>query len=99
MVEEVTQAEPQVEASGKKYQKSTIKFPYYDLDAAVELVRTIHSTRGNQSSLEDLVGVLPNFSTVESGAFRQLIAAASMYGLIQVGGREVTLTSRAHEVL
>ena len=99
MVEEATQNEPQAEAGTKKFKKSTIKFPYYDLNAGVELVRSIYSQRGNQCSLADLVAVLANFTTVESGAFRQLIAATSMFGLISVGGKEVTLTNRAQDIL
>ena len=101
MVEEITAAtDPEGEPKGKATRaRSAIRFPYYDLDAAIELVRTIHNKRGAQTSLDDLVGVLPDFSTAQSGAFRQLISAASLFGLIDAARREVTLTNRAYEIL
>jgi hypothetical protein len=102
MVEQIaandsTGAEPVVRKP--KQARSTIKFPYYDLDAAIGLVRTIHETRGARTSLDDLIGVLPNYSTARSGAFRQLIAAAVQFGLVDAAGREVILTNRAYQVL
>ena len=89
-----TQAKP-----AKKRQVSKIRFPYYDLAAAIEVVKVIHGRAGGRCTLDQLVGFLPNFSTVDSGAFRLLVSATRLFGLINVGGKEVTLTERGYVVV
>jgi hypothetical protein len=85
--------------SAKKRQVSKIRFPYYDLGAAAKIVGAIHGRGGGRCTLDQLVGFLPNFSTVDSGAFRLLVSATRTFGLIEVGGKEVVLTEAGYAVV
>jgi hypothetical protein len=66
------------DASGNKYQRSTIEFPYNDLDSAVEIARAITSNAGVSCTLEQLAAYLRK---AISGPFRVLVSTARMFGI------------------
>ncbi len=71
--------------------RSTVKFPYLDLDAASELPLAIHSGYGLKCTVDQLAGATKHES-VRSGQFMRKIAAAQTFGLIERDGDEVRLT-------
>lgn len=86
-----------------KNDRSSIEFPYYDLDAAIRIAEVIHERAGGKCSLDQLAAFMelaPN-----SGGFRARIAPARTFGLIEsergtaslsnLGERVVDPTSRA----
>lgn len=68
------------------HNRSTVAFPYGDLDDAVEIAQAIHRNAGMQCSLDQLAGWMHH--TTSSGAFRLKIATARVFGVIE-GEREV----------
>jgi hypothetical protein len=70
--------------SKQEYERSTISFPYGDLDDAVEVAKALHDHRGGRSELGDLAAVLHH--TVKSGTFRVRMATARIFGVIEGRG-------------
>lgn len=68
---------------------STIEFPYTDLDAALELVRAVHSVGGTACDSTQLAAQINMES--KGGGFRQRITGAQCFDLINYerGGRVV----------
>jgi len=67
-------------------ERSTIAFPYSDLDAVVELAKAVHSRAGRGAcELADLAGEL---NQVFGSAFRLKTAAAKIFGLTEKEGRD-----------
>lgn len=83
------------ETSGAR-ERSTVQFPYEDLDAALTVARTVHADYGGRCNVDQLAASMRASAT--SGAFRNKIGAARMFGLVTVtrGGLQITdLGSRA----
>ena len=78
--------------------RSTVQFPYSDLDSAVEVARTIHHHAGLECDVEQLAGWMDQ--SASSGTFRSRYSAARIFGFTETlrGGR-VVLTSLGQEVL
>ncbi len=87
--------EPQtVSAAPKKVRervRSQIAFPYVDLDAAQEVADAINANGGSRGDLSALAGWMRHDS-VSSGAFRNKIGAARMFGLVEKQKDTVLLT-------
>lgn len=62
-------------------QRSTIGFPYMDLNSAIELVNAIHSNVGLGECTDDQLAAWTDQS-VKSSSFRLQIATARMFGVI-----------------
>lgn len=78
-------AAPKEEAQAR--QRSTIGFPYADLNSAVELANAIHSQVGSGECDDDQLAAWTNQSPKSSG-FRTQIYAARMFGVLEgEGGR------------
>jgi hypothetical protein len=77
--------------SKKTRERTKIAFPYGDLEGAVEVVFAINNHGGNAATLDQLVDWM-NHDTVTSGAFRNKIAAAKLFGLTQPDGNKTALT-------
>jgi hypothetical protein len=79
------------QAAAATNERSTIDFPYTDLDNAVEIVKGVHAVGGTACDYEQLAAQL----TVEAkgGGFRLRVNGAKTYGLLSYerGGR-ITLT-------
>lgn len=67
--------------AGDKVSRSTIEFPYSDLDSAIELARGVHDTGGNECEDNQLAAILNMES--KGGGFRLRIAGAKIFGLIE----------------
>jgi hypothetical protein len=71
-------------------ERSTIRFPYNDLNDAITVARTLHDQRGGQCSSDELAAELGH--TVTSGRFRIRLAGTQLYGLISLSRQRVVLT-------
>ena len=71
-------------------ERSTIQFPYNDLDDVVSLVKVIHDNAGLECTVDQLAGYVKSPKT--SGAFRLRMSSASTYGLTDNERGEVRLT-------
>jgi hypothetical protein len=78
------------EMVGGKYERSSIEFPYGDLDDAVGIACAIQSNAGVSCSLSQLAAFVG--SPISSGTFRLRVSNARIYGLTENAHREVTLT-------
>lgn len=71
-------------------ERSTIVFPYLNLDVAVEIVKGVHATGGQQAQMDALAGHLKE--SANGGAFRTKIVTAKIFGLVKYSTGTVTLT-------
>lgn len=78
-------------------ERSTIQFPYGDLDDAVEVTLAIHQNAGQACSMSELAAYMNQ--TVTSGAFRTKVASARIFRLIEVTRQQVTLTELGARVV
>jgi hypothetical protein len=78
--------------------KSTIVFPYGDLDMGVDVVSAIWREGGQQCTIEQLAAWLKHES-VTSGAFRLKCTTARIFGLIEINHDEVRLTRIGCEIV
>lgn len=73
------------DVSGRKHERSTIAFPYSDLDTAVEVAMALYNRSGHGGcGLDELAAEL---NQTLSGAFRVKIGTAKTFGLIEKDGR------------
>ena len=78
------------DVAGGKYERSSIEFPYGDLEDAVGIARAIQTNAGTSCSLSQLAAFVG--SPISSGTFRLRVSNARIYGLTENARREVTLT-------
>lgn len=97
MVEEIGTSVPQSESVAKRG-RSTIAFPYGDLNNAVEVARAIYKNSGDQCTIEQLAAWLGHDS-VDSGAFNLKMATARTFGLIETSRGQVSLTPSGTEIV
>jgi hypothetical protein len=84
------------EGSGKN-DRSTIEFPYYDLESAIRIAQVIHERAGGRCSLDQLAALLemaPN-----TGGFRARISPARTFGLITSERSAVFLTELGEQIV
>ena len=77
--------------------KSTIGFPYDDLNAAVRVAKALHDL-GDRCGHDQLAPAL-KYSSVENGAYKLAVATARHCGLINVERDGVTLTALGHRIV
>lgn len=79
-------------------ERSTVEFPYTDLDSAAEVVKGVHRAGGNACESDQLAAELA--LEAKGGGFRLRITGAQMFGLItyERGGR-VTLTELGKQMV
>lgn len=77
--------------------KSTIKFPYYDLDDSYRVAHTLMNRRGGHAPVEVLAAEMSQMPS--SGSFRLRMSAAGMFGLIESKGGNVDLTRLGERIL
>lgn len=74
-----------VEGQGEERERSSIGFPYLDLDAAVEVARAVWDHAGPRAcNVDELAGKL---GMLISGAFRMKTATARTFGLLDKDAR------------
>lgn len=71
-------------------ERSKIAFPYGDLDGALEVVKAIYNHGGSAATLDQLVDWM-NHDNVSSGAFRNKITGAKLFGLTEIDKDAVSL--------
>ena len=79
-------------------ERSTVDFPYTDLDGAVEVVRGVHNAGGTACDSDQLAAQLS--LEAKGGGFRLRIGGAKSFGLItyERGGR-ITLTDIGRQII
>ncbi len=88
-IENASAGAPQSQDGKRVYERSTIEFPYNDLDDAVEIAKTIHSNAGMSCTLDQLAAYLHVAMT--GGAFNGRVANAGTFRLAKRSGGAVTL--------
>jgi hypothetical protein len=78
------------EQGSEKRERSSIAFPYNDLDDAVEIAKAVHNNAGISCSLTQLAAFVRQ--PVSSGAFRLRVSNARTFGLTDNERGEVHLT-------
>jgi hypothetical protein len=81
----------------RKRSHSTISFPYCDLGASERLARLVLEN-GGECKPEQLAAWLKH-STLNSGAYRNKVAAAGLFGLIESTRNRVALTELGTRIL
>lgn len=81
-----------------KRERSTIGFPYSDLDSAVKVVQTVHAEGGGHCTLDQLAA-WQGYSAVTNGAFRQQLNAARIFGLATYSRNSVSLTDLGYRIV
>lgn len=84
-------------AEKQSRERSTIEFPYGDLNDAEEIAHAIHENAGTSCSPDQLAGFMRQ--TVTSGAFRTKIGTARIFGLVETDRGTVTLTSLGRQIV
>jgi len=77
------------EGSGKR-ERSTIAFPYLDLNDSIEIVKGVHDLTGANCQWDQLAAKLNQSAT--GGAFRQRVMTARMFGFLTYSQSTITLT-------
>jgi hypothetical protein len=78
-------AAKKVAAEHRQHDRSTIEFPYMDLDTAVEAARAVYSRAGLGScELDELAAEM---GQTMSGAFRMKTSTARLFGFLEKEGR------------
>jgi len=95
---EAPEDEDEDEDSTPTRQRGTIRFPYADLNDAVALARAVWETGGRRSQL-DQVAPRMRHDSIRSGAFRNKVSAAKLFGLIRTKNMDVTLTPLGEAVV
>ena len=93
---EVKQLQP--EAVAAVNDRSSVEFPYTDLDSAIDVVRGVHGAGGNACDSDQLAAELG--LEAKGGGFRQRINGAKTFGLLtyERGGR-TTLTDLGRQMI
>ena len=87
---EVDQAEQAVDNGDGKRERSTIEFPYLDIDMGVEIAKGVHAVGGSSCEWGQLAAHLQQ--TAAGGAFRMRVMTAKTFGYVTYGGQIITLT-------
>ncbi|MBV9783978.1 MAG: hypothetical protein JO264_09180 [Acidisphaera sp.] len=83
-------AAPQSEGGKRVYERSTIEFPYNDLNDSVEIAKAIHQNAGMSCALDQLAAYL--HVSMTGGAFNGRVANAGTFRVAKRSGGMVTLT-------
>lgn len=79
-----------------KRERSTIQFPYNDLDDAVKIAKAVHENAGLSCTIDQLAAYVKNSLT--SGAFRLRMSNAAIFGLTDNERGEVRLTELGRRI-
>jgi len=95
-IQDAIRAAQSGEDGDEKRERSTIQFPYNDLDDAVSIAKAVHENAGLSCTIEQLAAYVKNSLT--SGAFRLRVSNASTFGLTENARGEVRLTPLGRRV-
>lgn len=94
--ENTANAAPAPEAGRKRF-KSEVSFPYADLESAIELAQTVVTKAGTSCALEELAVWMGQ--TADGGTFRTRVSAARLFGLVETGSGQATVTQLGRDAL
>jgi hypothetical protein len=77
---------------------SELRFPVYDLDSSIEVVRKIHERGGGQATGDQLASFL-GYAGTNNGSYLARIGAARVFQLIEKSGNAFVLTPLARRIL
>jgi hypothetical protein len=95
-LDEETEGPQSPESDGKPRERSTIEFPYGDLDDAVDIAKGVNHVGGSSCEWEQLAAHFNQVST--GGGFRQRLLTAKVFGLVAYGQGRVALTELGSRV-
>lgn len=93
---ELTAVEKPAEAHRRR-ERSTIGFPYNDLDNAVQVARAVHAL-GDRCGHDQLAPAL-GYKSIDNGAYTLKLATARHFGLITSSKDGITLNSLGHRIV
>jgi hypothetical protein len=93
-----TEDDEEAASQAQSRQRSTIGFPYMDLEAAVVLANAIHSHVGNGDCADDQLAAWSNQSA-KSSTFRVQVYAARTFGLLELIDNSHRLTELGHAIV
>lgn len=79
-----------------KRDRSTIDFPYLDLDAAVEVAKAVYQVSGQSCQWDQLAAQMGQAS--KGGGFRMRVVTAKTFGLLTYTSGTVTLTKLGSQI-
>lgn len=80
----------------ERRERSTIQFPYNDLDDAASIAKAVHENAGISCTIDQLAAYVKNSMT--SGAFRLRLSNAATFGLTDNERGEVRLTDLGRRI-
>ena len=83
--------------SGRR-ERSTIAFPYGDLEAGIAIARALLEHGGGEGDLNSLAAWAGHDSS-KSGTFRNKVYASRDFGLVEIEKTEVQLTPLGHDIV
>lgn len=83
---------------GRPRERSSIRFPSYDLADSVYVAKVIHEKGGGVVTADQLAAYL-DYKSTNNGAYLARVGAAKLFGLISGQGRELRLTTLAQKIL
>lgn len=78
------------DAAADKRERSTIQFPYNDLDDAMAIAKAVHDNAGLECTVDQLAAYVKQ--SITSGAFRVRLSTAATFGLTENERGNVKLT-------
>jgi len=93
----LTTVEPTAQPDAKQRERSTIGFPYNDLNDGVGVARAVHAL-GDRCTHDQLAPQL-GYSTIDNGAYLQRLATARHFGLVSTAKDGVTITPLGHRMV
>lgn len=78
--------------------RSEVSFPYYDLEASIEVPKVIHDQAGGACTRDQLAPLL-GYSGTKNGGFISRIGAARMFGLIEETAGVMRPTDLANQII
>lgn len=85
------------EPERQRRERSTIEFPYGDLDDAIAVARAVHENYGLSCTYDQLAAAMGQTTT--SGAFRSRMSTSRVFRLIDAEKGDVTLTDLGRRVV
>lgn len=83
----------------QKRERSTIAFPYGDLEDAIVVATAVFQNAGGSQCSADQLAAWMNHDSMTSGAFRVKLATARTFGVIDVDGDLVILTDLGRQIV
>ena len=94
---DIASAEAGNGGEARTYQRSTIGFPYGDVNAALSVADAIHNNAGTECTVDQLAAFLGHSS--KSGTFRMKLSTARIFGLIETKNDKALLTSLGRQAV